>query len=142
MIVLDASVWVSSLQNRDVNHFVSRQWTTEWLDAGHKMVVPTLFLSEVGGAVARPPRDSALGRRVVADIIGDPAFTLVALDQALAEAAANHASDLFLRGADAVYVALAEQLAIPLVTWDQEQLSRAATLVDVRTPTTSLRTQI
>jgi predicted nucleic acid-binding protein len=39
-----------------------------------------------------------------------------------------------LRGADAVYVALAEALHAPLVTWDQEQLTRLADLIPVFTP--------
>jgi predicted nucleic acid-binding protein len=74
------------------------------------------------------------GRRAVADIIGDPAFRIVPIDQALAEAAARHAADLFLRGADAVYVALAERLGVPLITWDNEQLARAAAVIDARVP--------
>ncbi len=85
--------------------------------------------------VARPARDPALGRLAVADVLGDPGITIVAIDKVLAETAAYHASDLFLRGADAIYVALAERLAIPLVTWDQELMTRAATLIEVRTPT-------
>jgi predicted nucleic acid-binding protein len=135
VIVLDASVWVSSLRSQDINHAISLQWSTQWIGGGGAIVVPTLFLAEVGGAVARPPRLPGLGRRAVADAIGEPAFTFVAVDQTLAEAAANHAADLLLRGADSVYVALAERMGIPLVTWDSEQLARAAVVVDVRTPT-------
>ncbi len=35
---------------------------------------------------------------------------------------------------DAVYVALARDLGLPLVTWDDEQRTRASTVVTVRTP--------
>lgn len=117
MIVLDASVWVSSLRSQDINHAVSLQWTTQWVQSGDAFAVPTLFLAEVGSAIARPSRDPALGRRAVADIVGDPAFQLVPVDEAMAIAAANHAADLFLRGADSIYVALAEQLGVPLISW-------------------------
>ena len=56
------------------------------------------------------------------------------LDEPSAIDAARLASDLQIRGADAVYVALAQQLSLPLIAWDQEQLSRAATIVQTWTP--------
>jgi predicted nucleic acid-binding protein len=48
--------------------------------------------------------------------------------------AARCALDLRLRGADAVYVAVAHSLQVPLITWDREQLTRAAGRIAVRTP--------
>lgn len=45
------------------------------------------------------------------------------------------AIDLRLRGADAVYVAVADQLSLPLVSWDVEQRERAAARVEVIVPT-------
>lgn len=48
--------------------------------------------------------------------------------------AASLAINLRLRGADAVYVALADRLAIPLVTWDDEQLLRTRSRIDPLTP--------
>jgi predicted nucleic acid-binding protein len=44
------------------------------------------------------------------------------------------AANLGLRGADAIYVAVAEQLRLPLITWDNEQEEKAKTSVDVRAP--------
>jgi len=44
------------------------------------------------------------------------------------------AANLRLRGADALYVAVAARLGVPLVTFDQELASRAALAVDVITP--------
>lgn len=35
---------------------------------------------------------------------------------------------------DAIYVAVAQHLAIPLVTWDKEQLERSAEVVKTLTP--------
>jgi predicted nucleic acid-binding protein len=136
VIVLDASVWVSALRPQDVNHGVSDQWLAQCTGAGNGIVVPTLFLAEVGGAVARRAGASGLGRQAIADILADTTIQLVAVDHVLAESAARHAADLLLRGADAIYVALAEQLGIPLITWDQEQLTRAASQIAVQTPST------
>ena len=39
-----------------------------------------------------------------------------------------------LRGPDALYVAVAKQLSIPLVTFDQEQLTRPANAITTITP--------
>jgi predicted nucleic acid-binding protein len=41
-----------------------------------------------------------------------------------------------LRGADALYVAMAHHLQIPLVSWDQEQANGVAGLVTACLPTT------
>lgn len=55
-----------------------------------------------------------------------PNLTLVALDDALAEVAATIAADRALRGADAVYVAVAQRYGTTLVSLDHEQRERAA----------------
>lgn len=59
---------------------------------------------------------------------------LHSVDEALALEASDLAKDLRLRGADSVYVALAARFGLPLVTWDQELLERAASRIDVRIP--------
>jgi predicted nucleic acid-binding protein len=56
------------------------------------------------------------------------------LDEAAATTSATLAVDLRLRGADAPYVALGLHLGLPLVTWDQEQMTRAASVIQTRTP--------
>ena len=50
---------------------------------------------------------------------------LVPVEADLARRSARIARELKLRGADAVYVALARRLGIPLVTWDRDQLEQA-----------------
>ncbi|MBI2940706.1 MAG: hypothetical protein HYY04_09750 [Chloroflexi bacterium] len=63
-----------------------------------------------------------------------PGVRWVALTGDVCDHAAGLAATLRLRGADAIYVALADRLKLPLVTWDQEQLTRARPLVATRTP--------
>ena len=46
------------------------------------------------------------------------------------------AADLGLRGADAVYVATAQALHLPLLTWDDDQRDRAGRVIGAFTPTT------
>ncbi len=56
------------------------------------------------------------------------------LSTALLQAAIDISADLRLRGSDAIFVALAHQLSIPLVSWDREQFQRASPLIETYTP--------
>lgn len=56
------------------------------------------------------------------------------MDASLVQLAIDAATDLQLRAGDAIYVALAHQLNIPLISWDKEQLQKASTLITTYTP--------
>jgi predicted nucleic acid-binding protein len=58
------------------------------------------------------------------------------MEHALVESAARLAALLCLRGADAIYVAAAEYLNLPLCTLDAEQARRAAYQVAIQTIST------
>jgi predicted nucleic acid-binding protein len=69
-----------------------------------------------------------------------PIVEINPVDLDLGQESAQLAIDLRLRGADAVYVALARRLGMPLVTWDGEQRERARSAVRVATPEEALQT--
>jgi predicted nucleic acid-binding protein len=71
---------------------------------------------------------------MLADIRRLPSLSLALLDDALATRAAEIAMTHRLRGADAVYVAVAEAFNATLITWDTEMLERAAAVVPTVTP--------
>jgi predicted nucleic acid-binding protein len=58
-----------------------------------------------------------------------PLLRLVPMDQLLVDEAVELAAQYHLRGADALYVAVAKELSIPLVTFDAEQLTRPAAII-------------
>ena len=93
-------------------------------------------MAEVAGAFGRPvdgsKADALVALRTVLDERWIERFEL---DDELAEAAARAAAHCRIREGDALYVALAQELDIPLITWDDQLLDRARVLVDVRTPT-------
>lgn len=64
-----------------------------------------------------------------------PDLRLISIDGELGQLVATLAADLGLRGADATYVAVAQQFDVPLLTWDREQASRASKVIRVQTPT-------
>jgi predicted nucleic acid-binding protein len=132
--VADASVWVSALVPGDAHHVSSRAWLEREQAAERAVVAPALLLPEVAAAISRKTGRPALARSAIAAVMRLPHVRLVALDPDLAEAAGRLAADCALRGADAVYVAVAERLGIPLVTWDREQIERGGRVLEVVTP--------
>jgi len=99
---------------------------------------PWLVLAEVAGPVSRMLRDPMRGR-VYADIIRTfPNIMFVALDESLAQAAADLAADHFLRGADAIYAAVAQRYNVPLISLDDEHRQRLQKLIPVLTPAQAL----
>ena len=133
MIALDASVWLSTLLTDDVHHMLSEAWLQKWMQEGGRIVVPAIFLPEVSGALARRSGSTERGYRAINDLISNPLLHVHHGDDDLAEAAGAIAATHRLRGADAVYVALAAHLDVPLVTWDREQIERTTGAVSALT---------
>ena len=134
MYVVDASVWAGWLILDDLYHDPSRHWISTAARQGEPLYAPLLVLAEVAGAVARRTGLSELGTQAVSLVRHLPDAQLVPVDTELAQLGAQLAAALRLRGADALYVALARRLSIPLITWDQEQWERGRPLVAVLNP--------
>jgi predicted nucleic acid-binding protein len=132
--VVDASVWVSRLVPSDVFSAASRRWLAQQVAEGGQWLAPSLMLAEVVGAVARRTGQPELATRTLKQLLHLPSLRLAPVDQRLGRAAAQLAATARLRGADAVYAALAQYLAVPLVTWDDEFRERVGGLIEVITP--------
>ena len=65
--------------------------------------------------------------------------TLVPLDAVIEDRAVHLAATTRLRGADAVYAAVAQQYGATLVTLDRQQLERLPAVVSVLSPADALR---
>jgi predicted nucleic acid-binding protein len=137
MMVVDASVWVSFFTPQDVHHALSVAWLTERRQNEVPMLLPVLLLPEVGGAVSRRFSDSALGYDAVRQIRAIPEVRFVPIDLEIGAIAADLAASLRLCGAAAMYVSVAYRFALPLVSWDREQLSRASLVIQTYTPLTA-----
>jgi predicted nucleic acid-binding protein len=130
--VLDASVWVSRLVSQDEFHEAVKTWMEEQREAGVQFISPSLLLAEVGGAISRRTGDPALGRRAITRLESVPGLRLVEMDNELVREAASLAAKFGLRGADSVYVAVARQLDLSLVTFDADQRERAEACVTIQ----------
>ncbi len=134
MIVVDASVWVSRFLPQDVHHEASRAWLADRLGKGEAVVVPAHAFAEIAGAIARRTGDEILGRRAVALILRIPMLKVISIGREIGLEGASIASQCKLRGADALYVAVAKGLDIPLLTLDKEQKERGSECATVSFP--------
>jgi predicted nucleic acid-binding protein len=128
--VLDASVWVARLVTQDEFHQAVKEWMAFQRQEDGQFVSPSLLLAEVAGAISRRT-NASFGRRALHQLNILPGLRIVDMNNALIHAAADLAANLGLRGADSVYVAVAMQLEIPLLTFDVEQKERASTAIEV-----------
>jgi len=133
-VVVDASVWVSRLVESDAHHTRCKAWMENQATEGGLLIAPLLMLAEVAGAISRGTNRPGLAHHAVKVLQALPNLRLVSMDPTLAGLAAGLAGDHALRGGDAVYVATASQLGVPLVTLDGEQLQRAKTIVSISSP--------
>ncbi len=133
-VVADASVWVSLFMTQDVNHTASRLWVETYNVRDGQLVAPTFLLVEVAAAIARRSQQSFPARQAVQQLTSFNLLRLVPVDTGLIDDAIDAAINFRLRGGDAMYVGLAQQLGIPLISWDNEQLRRAGVMIGTYTP--------
>lgn len=134
MPVVDASVWVGRFLPNDAHHAPSYRWLQRQTDLGISIEMPIIALAEIAGAVARRERSSVAGTRAVSLLQRLPNTRLFLIDERLGQMSAGIAAALRLRGSDAIYVALAQRLNEPLVTWALEQLDRGKSATQTMTP--------
>lgn len=108
-------------------------------EGGDPVIVPALLLPEIGSAVARASDDSAGALEYVNATAALPCLTLVSLTSAMARHAAEVAATRRLRGADAIYLVVAQRYGTTVVSRDEEQRSRGSAIVICQTPEEALR---
>lgn len=133
-MIVDASVWVASVLDKDAHHEVSLAFMHRFVKERQIATVPMLVWAEIAGAVARRTGNTERGLKAAGLIIAQVWVRGVPLDTSLASESMRLAATLRLRGADAVYVALAATCREPLITLDDEMLERARGVTEVFTP--------
>jgi predicted nucleic acid-binding protein len=134
MYTLDANIFIRDLDPYDSEHKTCHTLLAHLVQGAIEIVIPLLVLAEVAGTVSRTRRDPIRARLAADAIRALPHISLIPLDESLAQDAANIAADYALRGADAVYVAIAYRYNCTLVSLDREQRERSAALIVARTP--------
>ena len=134
MYVTDASVWVARLLPEDAHHAATMGWLDDAISRYEILYAPVSLLSEVAGALARRSGRSRIGREALETLQEVPSLRLEPIGHDLALLAGELAADLRVRGADALYLALAVRLTVPLVSWDREQRERGSGAVRTLSP--------
>ena len=134
MPVIDASVYIALMNEHERAHVSSWAWFERAQAVHESIIAPVILMTEVAAALSRGIGDSVLAHRVVQQLRHSAVIELLPVTLALAGQAATIAADYRIRGCDAVYVALAEQLSESLITLDRQQLERAAAIIAVREP--------
>jgi predicted nucleic acid-binding protein len=135
---LDASVVMNAFNPAEAGHAISLQLQTVIQSQSIPIIVPTLVLTEVAATIGRVLGDASRARAFARRLSRLPYLRFAQLTRSMALAAADLAADYRLRGADAVYVAVARQFGTTLVTLDDEQRTRAAAIVTTRIPAEAL----
>ena len=131
-------MWVNADSPAEPHQAESRALLDLLFARGLPIVVPILLPVELAGAIARTRGDSALAEEMAKVVLALPAVRWIAVDDALARRAAELAARHRLRGADAVYAAVALSHRCDLVSLDREHLTRLATVVPTLTPADAL----
>ncbi len=136
-VVVDASVWAGFFLTADSSHAASYAWLDRHTAAGGWVISPSILLTEVAAAISRrlgPPVGTQAALRAASAISRLPQARFVPMDASLMGEATDVAANLGLRGADSIYVAAARRLGLPLLTWDNEQLTRTAGIITALHP--------
>jgi predicted nucleic acid-binding protein len=138
MYTIDASVWVNGFDQREPGHVTSRHLLELLRAQGLPIIEPMLVLAEVAGAISRTRQDPARALAFATALGQLPNVTIVPCDTALGQRALELAAQHGLRGADAVYAAVARHAACTLISLDNEHLTRLTNIVRVQTPEDAL----
>lgn len=134
LLTLDASVFVATCHGREPGHAASRALLDKLRTMTVPLIEPALLPVEVAAALRRTGSEAAAAQDFAEAILGLPHLTVVPIDERVARQAVAMATHHGLRGADALYVAVAAQYGAHLVTLDGEQLRRAPAAVHACKP--------
>jgi predicted nucleic acid-binding protein len=132
--VVDASVWVANYHVADPAHTQCADWLRAAIASGERLVAPSLVLAEVAAAIARLTGSPRTATQAIEHLSRLPGFELFDLDGPRARRAAEVAAATRVRGADAVYLALAIEHGAVLISLDRVQRERGGAMAEVRLP--------
>jgi predicted nucleic acid-binding protein len=135
---IDASVFLNAFNPFEIGSETSKELLEKLQSQSVPIIAPVLLIPETASAISRGQNKPELARQFVVALQRLPHLVLVSLDQVLAQQASEIAANHRLRGSDAVYAAVAQRFACPLITLDREQFQRVASVLQTYYPATLL----
>lgn len=134
MFCVDASVLTSAFIETEPHSQRSKEFLSKARDGDIKIFLPEIAVVEVTSGIFRATKREDLALKFLGAVRAASNFNFVAVDQRLANRASGVVTITELRGADAIYVALAMAYGITLITLDRDQLRKAKKLIQVKEP--------
>jgi predicted nucleic acid-binding protein len=140
VIVVDTSVWLAFLMETDDLHAQTMPFVDLLHIRGDLLVVPAHFPAEVVGVLSRTGVPEPLIDEAIDLFESNTLFDIVPMSVGDGMIAAEIARKARIRGSDAMFLALAYILELPLITWDKQQHQRGALLCRTMTPIEAVHT--
>jgi predicted nucleic acid-binding protein len=134
VIVFDTSTWIAGLVSGDAHHADTVPFLRLMESQSTQFAVPAHFLAEIAGVLARTGELDEIIEIEIQSIETSGRFHITPVSVGLGLLAAEIARVAKIRGVDAVFVALARGLDIPLITWDKQQRERGGLFCRTMTP--------
>lgn len=134
MFCIDASVIISAARGGELYSNRSRTFLNRVRDERLKAFLPEIALVEISSGLMRATKDASFSAVFARSIREIPNFSFVAVDSRLADRAIDIVTLTGLRAADALYVALARDYELILITLDREQMQKSHGLISVKEP--------
>ena len=134
MYCIDASVIVNSLMEKEPYCSQSKAFLNMVQEKSIKTFLPEIVIPEITSGVFRATKDENFAFQFTKNLRLIPNFSFVPIDTKLADLASLVICKTGLKGTDAIYVALAFDYNLELITLDKEQLEKGKKLIKVRRP--------
>jgi predicted nucleic acid-binding protein len=134
VLTVDASVFVAAEIRGEPEHKHARRLLAVALEEDLAFHLPWLAVVEASVAVGRRLGSAEAAGRTAMMIVDFPDVTLHSVDRAVSLLAAAIGATCRLRGADAIYAAVAKKHGTTLITCDNELRERVAGTIEALTP--------
>jgi len=123
MKLIDSCVFISTFCRTDPNHENGKKILEEIIDGKIEAVIPTIAMPEVCGVIRRVTGSVEMANEVkkeLEDLINSGLLKIEELTKRRMKEASEVAIRLGVKGADAIFISLAQELDAELVTFDNE----------------------
>lgn len=134
MYCIDASVIIGSHLEKEPYHVQSKDFLIMIEKKGLKVFLPEIVIPEITSGIFRATKDENFTSQFTKNLRSISNFSFVSIDSRLADLASWIICKTNLKAADAIYVALALDYNLELITLDKEQLEKGKGLIKVRRP--------
>jgi len=134
MYCLDASVIISAAKPDEFYFEKSKAFLNQIREKEIKVFLPEIIIPEIASGLLRATKNPKISYRLALSLRTVPNFSFVPVDSKLANLASWVVCQIKLKGTDAIYVALAYDYNLELITLDKEQLKRSKKLIKVTRP--------